>query len=261
MPKLRKYLRQGNITFSRGFIDSVMDIGLIPTRRNHFVGSSLVLNHGNHNPVTINDRALKFYLLNRPEFIYTCSNKVKNHSILSTYYPKTYKDIKKIDKYPVILKPIHGHHGYGIKIANTYRELLKILKNNTNYIIQEYIDVKREYRFNVFDKKIYQVSRKELTNQRTDKGGYVFNWVSLGNNAGISDKFWNFIYDIIDSYHDYVGNGMCHYCIDIMKGFDNEYYLTEINSAGGLGELTANKLITIMNNKLSNGELEKYRVR
>ena len=53
---------------------------------------------------------------------------------------------------------------------------------------------------------------------------------------------------------------MCHYTIDVMKGVDNNYYLTEMNSACGLGQYTTSKLIDILTSKYYNGELEKYRV-
>jgi len=261
IPKLNRFIRQGNITFSRSFLETVRSHGFRSTRRNHFIGSSLVINHGNHNPMTINDRALRFYVLNNPNYIHTCSNKLSNYRILSKYYPKTYNKGEKIN-FPVILKPVNGHHGYGIKYSEYNRDLNRILRGNDNhYIIQDKIDIKYEYRFNVLDKHIYQVSRKERLPSRTSGGGYEFAWNSLGNNAGISDKFWNFVYNIIEDYHKEVGNNMAHYCIDVIKGMDNNYYLTEMNSACGLGDYTMDKLVECLDRKLDSGELEKYRVR
>jgi hypothetical protein len=121
--------------------------------------------------------------------------------------------------------------------------------------------VKHEYRFNIFDNEIYQISYREKTPSITPNGGYIFNYRSLGNNAEISDKFYEFIDQIIHQFYSKVGNNVCTYTIDIMKDKRNNYYLTEINSACGIGEYTANKLKEKITESYTEGRLNKYRVR
>lgn len=260
MPNL--YLRQCNITFSRRFIDCLVDNGFIVTRRDRFNRSGIVINHGNGNDIYIGRRVNRLYLINNPSSIYLCANKLNNYRLLSEFYPKTWADVESIYKLPVMAKPLNGHHGYGIEKLGTPRQVYSHHSfHPSGYLYQEYIPIRHEYRFNIFDRDIYQISRRVKLDSRTDGGGMMFDYISLGNSAELSDKFYRYVDRVIDVFHSKVGNDISHYTIDVMKGMDNEYYLTEMNTACGLGSFTVQKLKDIIMSKYHNGELEKYRVR
>ena len=259
---MRIYLRQGNITFSRDFVEHLKNKGIILTRRNHFKRSGIIINHGNTKPITKANNVKDLYLINKPEAISLCSDKMKNYKILNQFYPKTCRAVVDVKKFPVLAKPINGHHGYGIKKFDYIEDLSKFMKGvNKPYIIQEYIPIKHEYRFNILDRDVFQVSHKERLDEFTDKGGYVFSYRSLGKDAKLSKKFKDFVKDVIKAFHEVVGYTLGDYCIDVIKGQDNKYYLSEINSAYGVGQFTVDKLLETLNDKYRNGELEQYRVR
>jgi len=238
------------------------DYSFILTRKNRFLRNGILLNHGSSEQIGFGRKVNQFYILNNPSYIHYCSNKMDNYNILSKYYPKTTTNIDYISRLPIIAKPINGHHGYGIKILHIPSEIREFNRQHpSGYIYQDFINIKYEYRFNIFDKDIYQISRRECSSERTPEGGYIFYYNSLGKDAGISDKFFNFVYDVISDFHRVVGNNLCHYSIDVMKGIDNKYYLTEMNSACGLGNYTVDKLYKEISKSLKSGRLEKYRVR
>lgn len=262
MPIHNLYLRQGNITFSRDFLNILRRYGFIITRRNRFLRNGLVINHGNHNPISLGRRVNRFYVCNNPDYIHYCSNKLHNYNILSSFYPKTWTNIENISQLPIVAKPLNGHHGYGIAILHTPKEIREFhSRHPIGYIYQEKIDIRHEYRFNIFNREIYQISHRERREERTSGGGYQFYYRSLGNSADISDKFYDYVYCVIDAFHSKVGDNIGHYTIDVMKGMDNKYYLTEMNSACGLGDFTTSKLVDAINKCINTGDIEKYRVR
>jgi glutathione synthase/RimK-type ligase-like ATP-grasp enzyme len=260
---MKVILRQADITFSKDFVDVNRENGILLSRKNLFSVNAICINHGNSHPIKLKPTASKFYLLNKPESIRTCSNKIDNWKLLPKFYPKTYQHPEDVRKFPVIVKPIYGHHGYGIKIFKDKPRFLEFMRHGSSgYIIQDCIDIQNEYRFNIIDRTIFQISRKiRLDEQFTPKGGFEFSYKSLGVNADLSNKFRTFIEDIITEFHRKVGNDMADYCIDIIKGKDGNYYLTEMNSAYGLGQFTIEKLINEIRDKYEDGVLEKYRVR
>ncbi len=258
--RLRIYLKQGNITFSQHFVDLLRSEGVFLTRRNKLFRSGIVINHGNSEPIEIGRKVRQFYIINQPEYIQYCSNKLKNYNTLKDFYPETYTHKRDVTEYPVMAKPLSGHHGYGITKINNRRELREFRPDKT-YIYQRFIPIKHEFRFNILDREVYQVSHKERIEGETEGGGFVFSYRSLGSNAKISDKFWNYIDRIISKFHNTVGYNLGHYAIDVMKGTDNEYYLSEINSACGIGEFTLDKLLDLLENKYYDNDLEEYRVR
>ncbi len=259
---MRIYLRQGNITFSRDFVEHLKSKGVILTRKDKFFRSGIVINHGNTKPISIGKKVKELYVLNKPEAISLCSNKMKNYEILKDYYPHTCRISVDTKDFPVLAKPLNGHHGYGIEKFDNVKDLSIFLKNaKQKYIVQKYIPIKHEFRFNVLDRDVFQISHKQRLDEFTDKGGYVFSYRSLGRNAKISGKFKNFVYDVIKTFHNNIGYDLADYCIDVIKGEDNKYYLSEINSAYGVGQFTVEKLINEINRKYDNGELEPYRVR
>jgi glutathione synthase/RimK-type ligase-like ATP-grasp enzyme len=258
-------LRQGNIVFSQEFIDLLNEYGISLTRRNTFNKSGILINHGNSSPIHIGKSVKDFFLINKPECIKYCSNKITNWEFLEKYYPRVYTDIPDMvsAKYPIIAKPIDGHHGYGVEVLNSTKDFRNFsrTKKLERYIVEDYIPIKHEFRFNVFDKEVFQVSRKDKLDSKTPKGGMEFEYTSLGKDAKLSDKFWDFVENVIKDFHKSVKYGLGNYCIDTIKGTDKKYYLTEINSAYGIGELTLDKLLSLIQEKYDNGELENYRER
>jgi len=258
---MKVVLRQANITFSKDFVDLNKQNGIVLTRKNLFGYNAVCINHGNSNPIKLKNIVTKFYLINKPEKIHLCSNKIDNWKLLQEFYPRTYQHPSDVQHYPVIAKPVSGHHGYGIEICKNEKELRNCIRKGT-YIVQDLIDVKHEYRFNVLDGDIYQISKKSfLEGMNTPLGGYQFSYKSLGVDADLSNKFKTFVNNIITRFTRQVGVDIGDYCIDIMKDKDSNYYLTEINSAYGIGQFTLEKLIDIIYSKYEGGDLDKYRVR
>ena len=111
----RIFVRQADITFSKTFVETMKNNGVIITRRDRFGRSGIMVNHGNGKPIELRNKVRKFYLINNPESIRLCSNKIANYEILKEFYPKSYNSVDEVDKFPIMVKPINGHHGYGIK--------------------------------------------------------------------------------------------------------------------------------------------------
>ena len=132
---------------------------------------------------------------------------------------------------------------------------------NEPYIIQQYIPIKHEFRFNVCDGSVFQISHRQQLDGRTEQNGYIFSYHSLGENARISQKFRSFVGDVIKTFHSSIGYDLGDYCVDVIKGQDGYYYLSELNSAYGIGQFTIQKLVNIIETKYNNGDLESYRVR
>ena len=249
--------------FSRQFIRSLKSKRIIISRRDLFGRSAICINHGNHNPLSVKKQVIEFILINQPDHIRYCSNKRRNIEILEEFYPETYNSIDEVNKYPVIVKPLHGRHGIGVKKMDTKRDLQEFASTNSirNFLIQEYIPLKNEYRFNVLDGEIYQISKKELLEGYNDKG-FDFEWKSLGKEAKIHPKHFTFVNDVIDKFHKTVGNRLGSYCVDVMKSANKRgYFLAELNSGYGIGSFTIEKLVEILNRKYRNGDLSKYRVK
>jgi len=259
---LRIFIRKGSLVFSKSFMRAVKDKGIIVTKRDTFNNNCIIINHGNIKGVKAGQNTSRVYLINKPDFIRYCSSKKLNSKTLKEFYPKVYSSYKEVDKYPVILKPRGGHHGYGIHIINSKRELRIFSQRHLdNYFIEEYVPVIHEFRFNILDKEVYQVSRKDLLTKKSTKGGYEFEWKSLGKDAKISKNFWDYVYKVINQFHEIVGDNLGHYALDIFRCEHNKYYVCEINSACGFGEYTIDKLKESIDNKYKSGDLEKYRIR
>lgn len=258
----RIILRQGNIIWSKEFVDTLRSREVILSKKDKFFKNAILINHGNSNPITLGKKVSKFYIINKPEAIKFCVNKMRNYKILDIFYPDTYESIYDVDKFPVFIKPIGGHHGYGAEKVETRDKLKRILNNsNTKYIIQDYVPIKHEFRFNVFDRDIFNVSHKIKQDYKTEKGGLVFGFRSLGQGAKISDKFKRFVKSVIDTFHRTVGYDLGTYCVDVMKGEDGKYYLSELNSAYGIGQFTLEKMLDTIDHKYKCNELERYRVK
>lgn len=252
-------IRLGNIPFSKPFYNVCRDRGIKITRKDTFNKNCIILNHGNQVPITISSNVKVCYLLNQPNSIHTCSNKRTNMNILPTFYPKVYKGGDAVE-FPVVIKTPHGFQGTGVKKAIGKRQFERVINLlGTDVIIEEYIPIRSEYRFNVFDKTIYQISRKDMVSGWESK--FEFEWVSLGDEAKLSSSFYKFVDRVIDTLYNEVGDNLCSYAIDVIKSENGKYYLSEINTAFGIGEFTADRLIICIENKLKNKELLKYRVK
>jgi len=258
---MKRYIRLGNITFSKEFINRMKEFGFLITRRNKFVKPNVImLNHGNSENISLGNKADNFILLNHPRSIEFCANKLKTYNALEKYSPRTFLSKDDVDTFPIIAKKITGYHGYGAKVINTPEELKDF--DGRGYMYQELLDIKYEYRFNVLDGSVYQVSRRaKREGEVTDNGGYSFSYKSLGKEAKISDKFWIWVFDVIGEIKSQVGNDLAHYALDVIKSQDGKYYVCEMNSACGLGDYTLTKLLKAIDKKYRNGDLEKYRVR
>jgi glutathione synthase/RimK-type ligase-like ATP-grasp enzyme len=263
---MRKYVRLGNITYSRDFVKNTRAYGFILTRKNTIIHNGVMINHGNREPYKLGRKVNRFYWLNQPDYLNNCSNKMKNFNMLNEFYPFTTRSTDEARKHinvgnEIIAKPVAGHHGYGIKFIHNENEMDNFMRNKKgNFVYQELLPIKHEYRFNIFDKEIFQVSRKVYTDKKTPKGGFVFEWKSLGAEAKISQKFWEWVNVVMNEFHKTVKDNIGTYCIDVIKS-KGKYYLCEMNVGYGIGEFTASKLNDLINNKLENGELEKYRIR
>lgn len=262
MPQ-RIILRQADITFSRDFVDTLVDAGIILSRRNLFNRNGIIINHGNHEPIRLGHRVSSMYIINQPDYIRYCSNKMISCRLLPKYYPDYWESFRDVDRFPVIVKPKFGHHGKGIRIIKSRHELIRFFTqhDNSDYVIQDFINISHEFRFNVFDRQIFQVSEKVRINQDVDRNGIEFEYRSLGEDPDIRPRFLTFLKGIINDFHKNVGYNLGSYCLDVMKSVDGDYYLCEINSAYGIGAFTLDRLITNIRNKYINRELENYRVR
>jgi glutathione synthase/RimK-type ligase-like ATP-grasp enzyme len=255
--------RLANISFSRDFVHTLTNSDIMITRKNFFNRSRFLINHGSASPISIGREVGTFYVVNQPSHIRYCSNKMMSAKFLPRYYPDYYTSLAEIRDYPVIAKPLHGHHGVGIRILSNRHEARRFFERHSfnNYIVQELIPISHEYRVNIFDREIFQVSEKIKLEEHERRGGIEFDWRSLGENASLNPRFYAFLNNVISDFHKKVGYNLGSYCFDVMKSKDNDYYLCEINSAYGIGELTLNKLLAKINRRYDRRKLEPYRVR
>jgi glutathione synthase/RimK-type ligase-like ATP-grasp enzyme len=257
----RYIFRLGDIPFSKKFIRTLRNRGVIISRRNEFGRSAVLINHGNHHPIKVKSNVQRFYVINKPDWIRYCSSKSANYNVLKDFYPKTYNHWEEVNKFPVILKRPHGFQGRSVMKIDSKTQLRNFMRgNNGSLIIQDYIPVLHEYRFNVLDGKIYQVSRKEMLEGYNGK--FKFEWKSLGTNAKLHNSTFKFVEDAIKQFHKKVGSNLGSYCVDVIKSKDKKgRYLSEFNSGYGIGEFTVSKLMDLLDRNYHSGKLEKYRVR
>lgn len=252
-----KYIRFGNITFAKSFIDQARESGYICTRRNNFKKPVIILNHGSPDFLKTHQNTI---LLNHPTAIKYCMDKSLTSSIISDFMPIHYTpESRTLNQeginYPIIMKPTTGYHGNGIKIINGIDELNGL--DLSRYVIQEYVKTKREYRFNILDSTIYQISRKEIVSQTPTR--IKFDYISLGTGAKLSGKFFNYTQAVISQINNELNNTLSHYAIDILKAKSGRYFVAELNSAPGLYGLTFEKFKTCLDKKLEAGNLDKYK--
>ena len=246
-----------SLIFSKDTVKTIREIGCIPTRRDTFKSNSIIINHGNSNPITL--KGENIYLINRPTYINLSSNKLKTKELLSKYQPREI-NINEIERFPVVIKLPFGCQGKGVFLVDSINALRNILSAHKSVVIEEYKEPLHEYRFNVLDGKIYQISRKDMVTG-WDSKKFKFQWVSLGANAGLHKNTFKFVNSIINDIVKSTNYGLSSFAVDIIKSIDKKRYLTEINSAFGISNYTAVRLINTLLDKYENGELEKYRVR
>ena len=111
------------------------------------------------------------FLVNYPQSIIFCSNKLTSHLSFKDNgipTPKTSfvnnskvirESVKRVGgKYPIIIKSLKGSQGIGVSIADTYQSLVSnmqaLWKHKAKLLIQQYIPVKYDIRTIVLDGKI-----------------------------------------------------------------------------------------------------------
>lgn len=256
----RIVVRLGNIKFTQDSIDTWKAYGVMVSRARGYVKDSVVINHGNSKNFKVGRGVRRLYLLNHPKYIEFSVDKWKGYTLLKPYYPETYlaSDYDGQLDYPFVAKPVTGYHGYGFQIIHDDNELEKVQNLNRPYILQEYLERSVEHRFNVIDGEIYQVSKRIVKDGM--EGGCV-RYKSLGRDAKLSEAYWDFVHRAVNDFSDAVEDKIASYCIDVMKSKDGLYYLSETNTAFGVGGLTVEKLLETLRRKYDSGDLEKYRVR
>ena len=257
---IRLLMRMGNITFSKEFVNTIKEFGFVPTRKNHFNASAICINHGNGRQFTLGHNVKKFISLNNPDYISTVSSKKKSYNILEKFYPKTFFNARDVNIFPVVAKLTNGHHGYGLAYINNKKDLEKH-KGNA-HLFQQKVDCKHEFRFNVLDGEIFQVSHRDKLSDFTEQGGLQFQYMSLKSHGSnmVSNKLQKFVDDVMYTMKEKVGINLPSYCIDVMKDKNGEYFLSELNSGYGIGQHTCRKLSECLEKKYDKGELEKYRL-
>ena len=256
----RIVLRLANIIYSKNCLDSAREHNLFPTRRRVFPSNTIVINHGSTDRILFKRNARNCYVINKPEFIKYSSDKLQTYKLLKDFHPPTYtySDRSKLkDNVEYIIKPRFGHQGRQMKYLNGLRAKIYLTPSK---IAQVKMPIKYEFRFNVFDDKIYQISKKIKTRD-IETGRCDFNWVSLGSNAKLHPNHFRFVRDIINEINSKLNHGLGSYAVDTMKTYDKKRYLVELNTSFGLGYYTSGRFYDIIRTKYFNGELEKYRVR
>jgi carbamoyl-phosphate synthase large subunit len=159
--------------------------------------------------------------INDIEVINTFNNKEKansffeNNNILT---PKEYKNKEKIERYPVLLKPICGKSSENIFIAEN-REQIEAVENyyekyKQKYILQEYLPGE-EYTVSLIDLGEYEeilIMKRKILKGATQ-------WAKIEENSEIKL--------IIENINKLIKNKTI-INIQIMK-YENKYYIFEIN--------------------------------
>lgn len=251
---MRVYLRH-SIPLQRSLVDACKKEGVIVTRRSHFKRSGVVINHGDSRAITIGRRVKRLYVLNSPDIIRFAKDKQASLKSLRDFYPETLDSLCAVTL-PCLVKPRFGRASEGIVKCDSVEELSEVLRWTRRYIVQELVEnVTSEFRFNVFNSNVYQVSRKE----KQSDGGFVY--TSLGPAAELSEAFWQWARDCVDAIDTATGGKLVSYALDVIRQKGGHYYLCEVNSAYGLKGFTAKRFVKLVKEAYEEGALEEYRVK
>ena len=137
--------------------------------------------------------------------------------------PETFlgKNINRLLRLPVILKPRIGSRGRGIRIFNELKELENFLteRDPLNYIVQKYHQVKNEYRILLLRHQILGVVDKHIHLKNEGKIGVRTNKVVHDLPVKIKQDAIRITEEL---KADFVG-------IDVIQVEDGEYYFLEAN--------------------------------
>ena len=137
--------------------------------------------------------------------------------------PETFlgRNIKRLLKFPVIVKPRIGSRGRGIRIFNESKEMESFFaeKDLLDYIVQKYHKAKKEHRILILKHKILGVVDKHIHLKNEGK-------VGVRINKGVNDLPVKIKQDAIriteELKADFVG-------VDVIHVENGEYYFLEAN--------------------------------
>lgn len=267
------------MAFSKETIDAINQSGFIFSRRSIFnrPDDYVVINHGVQTPVNFGSRVKSAFVINKPESMKLSIHKtlmynhVKNNGI--PVIPTESLNGKPIEAaidsvgFPFIIKPDVGSKGKGIK---AYTKLSDFIANggiaelaessHKNMIIQKYINKSSEYRFNFFNGEVVNVSRKILPEESEKYPGIFDGWLSLGDATKLHKRAHKLAKQIAGVFPD-----LPSIAVDLMRVDKDEehveYHFGEINTAYGLGPLTAQKLYDTVKEQYVNNKLSAFKVK
>lgn len=248
-----------NMTFSKVTINAAKGAGFTWTKKRKFVKHPeyVVINHGGTGEISFGTKVKKATVINLPTNINLSSNKRRMMEQVQTVkndleivkIPETSMDFNDM-MMPFIEKPLVGYGGKGV--------VLHVRKPETrtpNTIYQEFIpDVDREYRFVFFNKELVNISRKMPIPGKADFGH--FEWRSIGMGTKLPKSLLSDAERIVEAF-----DGIPSLAVDFLSRETEdgrEFYFGEVNSAYGLGEFTANRLMPVVKKHYSEGKLDKY---
>lgn len=137
--------------------------------------------------------------------------------------PETFlgKNIKRLIKFPVIIKPRIGSRGRGIRIFNEFKEMKSFFaeKDSLDYIVQKYHKANKEYRILILGHKILGMIDKYIHLKEGGKVGVKTNKVVNDLPVKIKQDATRITKEL---KADFVG-------VDVIHAEDGEYYFLEAN--------------------------------
>lgn len=262
------------MAWSKDSIDAINGTGMTFSRRHEFNSYQdyIVVNHGSHSPIAFGPKVKKAIVLNAPDNVKWSINKnmmyqkaieagIKN-------IPKTFSMpggkgfIEAIDAIglPLILKPNVGHGGEGCMVIDKPSQLIgKIFESQKDYIAQQYIPKTSEYRFNFLAGQLVNVSRKLLPAEASKHPGVFDGWLSLGQATSLHKRAHKMAVGLAAAFP------LPSLAVDLLR-VDNkdedkvQYFFCEVNSAYGLGPMTAQRMFETITQLNKEGKLDTFRV-
>lgn len=247
-----------NIPFSEQTKNALRENSIRVTHEHYFNRpvDYFLINHGSSSPPVFGPRVKRHHILNKHDDIKFSTHKnlmydaVKGKDIRVAPYVFIPANTKLEDAigdfpFPYILKPNMGRHGMGalvVKDLNTMKHIPANMQFNVDYIAQTYLNVETEYRFNFIDGEIVNISKKILPAEKHLHPGVFDDWLSLGLATDLNPAAHELAKKINDNF---LFNSVA---VDVLKCRNDDdkvrYYFGEINTAYGVGPLTASKIKT-----------------
>lgn len=189
--------------------------------------------------------------INKVEAVKNSANKRRMKDCFSSKNVKTARWTSNIDEvsfFPVVAKHIYGSRGEGNYLLKTKEELSawRTGKTLNNYIFEEYLPYKKEYRLHVTKDGCFYTCRKALKKDTPEDKKWFRNdsnsvWIIESNPEFKKPDNWQKIIEESVKALNAVGLDIGAVDLRVQDKKEPDFFIVEINSAPSFGEITEKK--------------------